>query len=200
MWKRNTVTGAAGSDISEQLLKSYSENGRYYHTCGHISFCLSVFDQASNLCLNPDAVEVALWFHDAVFNFPINENERLSAEYFMRVSESVMPDSFRERVYGLVMATRHLAPPTDPDEQIMVDIDLSSFGQAWEFFNADGQNVRRELSYLGDGEYFPNQIEFMSKLVERPYFYNTPWFREHFEAQARDNVERYLRDLREKGY
>lgn len=200
VWKRNTLTGDADAGIGARLLERYSESGRYYHTVDHIGFCLSVFDQARSLCLNPDAVELALWFHDAVFNFPVDNNERMSAELFLQVSESALPDDLRDRVYRLVMATRHLGPPVDPDEQIMVDIDLSSFGQRWELFNTDGENVRRELDYLTDSEFFPNQIEFMSKLVARQHFYNTRWFREQFEATARENVARYLKDLKQRGY
>ncbi len=200
VWQRNLLKNAASSDIAASLSRLYSERARHYHTMDHIDFCLSVFDQVSSLTSNPDAVELAIWFHDAIYNFPIQDNERLSAEFFMQASQDSLSTALREKVYKMVMATVHDVVPTDPDEQMMVDIDLSSFGRPWEQFARDGENVRRELAYLSDADFYPRQINFMTGLVSRDNFYNLAWFREKYEAQARSNVSRYLQILHDKGY
>lgn len=200
VWQRNLVNTKASADIVATLMQLYGESARHYHTLDHIEFCLSVFDQVSSLAKNSDALELAIWFHDAIYNFPIKDNERLSAEFFMEVSECCLPNDVRDKVFKMVMVTVHDFAPSDHDEQMMVDIDLSSFGRPWEQFAEDGDNVRRELVYLDDAEFYPRQMNFMSGLVGRKNFYNLEWFQEKYEAQARSNVARYLQILRDQGY
>lgn len=200
LWGRNSVSAVSGADIAKALLEFYSESDRHYHTLGHIEFCLDLFDQVRGQCKNADEVEMAIWFHDAVYNFPIEDNERLSAEYFMNVSEGCLPEEMRQNIYGQVIATNHRQRPVDKDQQILVDIDLSSFGRPWQQFVQDGKNVRLELAYLDDAEFYRRQIAFMKQLVARDYFYNTPWFQSNFEQAARDNLSRYLESLVERGY
>jgi len=145
-------------------------------------------------------VELAIWFHDAIYEFPVDENERLSAEYFMDVSEGKLPDDLRGVVFEQVMATDHRSTPSDLDQKILIDIDLSSFGRPWDQFLYDGENVRKEMSYLDDDVFYPRQIGFMSGLLSRSRFYATPWFQQNYEATARENLTRYLHSLADRGY
>ena len=52
----------------DELVAAYSEKHRHYHTARHISQCLKEFSEAKNLAQKPDEVELALWFHDAVYD------------------------------------------------------------------------------------------------------------------------------------
>lgn len=200
LWARNSISAVNGTEIANTLLERYSEADRHYHTIEHIEFCLSLFDQVADQCVNSDAVELAIWFHDAIYNFPLVENEKLSADYFMDASEGYMADDLRQNIFRQVITTDHKVRPVDPDQQILVDIDLSSFGRPWDQFIKDGQNVRRELAYQDDGFFYQQQISFMKQLVARKDFYNTPWFQQQFEATARSNLSRYLESLSQKGY
>ncbi len=204
LWGRNDAavngTDFNGAEIAAALQRFYNEAERHYHTMDHIDFCLGLFDKVRDQCANPDAVELAIWFHDAVYNFPIEENERLSAEYFWSVSEGHLPEELRQNIFDQVIATDHRQRPADNDQQILVDIDLSSFGRPWDQFIQDGKKVRLELAYLDDAEFYRGQIGFMKGLVERENFYNTPWFQKQFEAIARSNLSRYLEELGRQGY
>ncbi len=200
LWARNSDTAVKGSEIANNLLEFYSESGRHYHTMAHIEFCLSLFDQVKGLCVSADTVELAIWFHDSIYKFPSVENEKLSALYFMDVSEGCMSDQQRQKIFDQVITTDHKSRPTDPDQQILLDIDLSSFGRPWDQFIEDGLNVRRELAYQDDDSFYQQQIGFMTQLVGRKNFYNTAWFKERFEKTAKSNLTRYLDQLRQKGY
>ncbi len=199
IWARISNRKDAG-DIVHDLFERYAESERFYHTLEHIDYCLEVFDQVSHYCDNPDSVELAIWFHDAVYDFPIDDNERLSAEYFMDVTRGKLPEDFRKIVFDQVIVTDHRSAPVNRDQKILIDIDLSSFGRPWERFLSDGVNVRREMSYLSDEVFYGRQIAFMKSLLDREQFYATPWFQDNYENTARQNLSRYLDSLAGKGY
>lgn len=203
LWARNCVGQAGGADvgskIADSLLSFYAESERFYHTFHHIEFCLGLLDQVKGQSADADSIELAIWFHDAVYNFPLVENEKLSAEYFMEVSEGYLSKEQRQKIYGLVIVTDHKTKPTDTDQKILVDIDLSSFGLPWQRFIDDGENVRRELSYLNEDDFYRQQIGFMKQLTAAENFYKTPWFQDQFEATARANIGEYLELLAQQG-
>ena len=189
-----------GAEMGADLIERYKESGRYYHTLDHIEHCLGQFDRVRAQCRQADAVELAIWFHDAIYNFPAYENEKLSAAFFMEKSENLLATQFREDVAALVIATEHVRPPQDPDQRILVDVDLSSFGLPWEQFASDGKNIRQELHYLTDSEFYAGQIAFMEALLTRVRIFNTEYFYDNYEEKARDNVQRYLAALAERGF
>src|SRR5678809_692845 len=78
----------------EQLTDAYAEPHRCYHTQQHIAECLEEFDEARHLARDPVAIELALWFHDAVYNPRAADNEEQSALLLKAcVSETPMAES-----------------------------------------------------------------------------------------------------------
>ena len=69
LWRRCLIEGARddSSAIHGRLLDGYREPRRYYHTFDHIRHCLAMLDQCRALLRHPDAVELAVWFHDVIF-------------------------------------------------------------------------------------------------------------------------------------
>ena len=51
----------------EALLKAYSEKHRRYHTGEHINATLKHLDTVEDLADDVDEIEIALWFHDAIY-------------------------------------------------------------------------------------------------------------------------------------
>ena len=191
LWSRRIGTGAAA--VLDELDALYGEPHRRYHTAAHVEHCLGLLDLASDAMDEPDAVEMALWFHDAIYDIPGTENERRSAELFAARAGGRGPERFRSTVYRLVMATAHLeALPETLDESFIVDIDLSSFGRPWEEFLRDSRAVRAEYPHVPDAEFRPRQKAFLQTLAARPELYRTEFFRARLEARARSNIERLV--------
>lgn len=201
LWSRCQTDDGAGVDASqvyEEVHDYYSEAGRHYHTPKHIDHCLAQFDISSAEMEDADAVEMAIWFHDLIFEPNADDNEVRSARRFVELAGSAMKAEFKSRVYDLIMAT---APPRMPktiDQKFMLDIDLSSFGLPWDEMLRDSIAVRQESPQLVDAEFFPGQRAFLESLVEREHFYFTEFFRSRIEERARSNINRYLDNLTDK--
>jgi len=199
LWQRCLIEGAADASaaIHQRLVDGYNEPQRHYHTLAHIDHCLAMFDQCKSLVTNPDALEIAVWFHDVIFEPGKNDNEARSAELYAELSAGVHADEFRALVGKLIMATLHnQCSLDDSDAGYMVDIDLSSFGLPWEDFMRDSLHLREESAQLSDADYNRKQGEFRSCLAARPHFYQTDFFRRIYEQQARDNLAKYFDQLR----
>src|SRR3954468_20924917 len=73
----------------------------------HIAECLTEFDAARDLVREPAAVEMAIWFHDAVYDAKAADNEEQSAEMAKRcLTDAGLSADFVDEVNGLIMATK----------------------------------------------------------------------------------------------
>ncbi len=176
-------------DLFDALLAAYSEPQRHYHSQQHLAECLTHFDQARQLAEHPGEVEIALWFHDAIYDPRGKSNERLSADWAMRaLMSSGASEATRLRVERLIMATTHDATPTSSDAQLLVDIDLAILGAAPARFAEYDQQVRAEYSWVPRIVYNMKRRRVLKSFLARPHIYSTSHFRERHEAQARINL------------
>ena len=195
LWRRCLIEGANddSAGIYRQLVDAYREPQRHYHTLGHIEQCLDMFDACRQLAQDADSLELAVWFHDVIFEPDRPDNERRSADFYLQLSHGVHDDERRGLVERLIMATLHDGSTLDdPDAVYMVDIDLSSFGLSWENFFEDSRNLRRESPQLGDAEYYRRKKNFQTCLLDKERFYLSDFFADRLERQARANLERYF--------
>ena len=199
LWQRCLLEGAADDStaIHRQLVTGYGEPQRHYHTLAHIAHCLTQFDLCKSLARNPDALELAVWFHDVIFEPGRSDNEAQSARLYQDLSAGIHDKETRQPVDRLIMATLHDGSSLgDADASYMVDIDLSSFGLDWDAFLLDSQNLREENPHLSDTEYYRKLHIFHSSLLARPRFFLSDFFFQRYEQQARTNVSRYLEQVR----
>ena len=199
LWQRCLVDGAADDSIAihQQLVEGYGEPQRHYHTLAHIAHCLTQFDQCKSLTPNPDALEIAIWFHDIIFKPGGPDNESLSASLYQYLSAGIHDNEMRQLIDRMIMATLHDGRSLgDADTSYMVDIDLSSFGLDWDAFVLDSQHLREENPHLSDTDYYRKLVEFHSGLLARPRFFLSDFFFQRYEQKARANVSRYLDQVR----
>ena len=198
LWRRCLVdpTIDESAAIHQRLIDAYSEPQRYYHTLHHIEHCLSLFDKVSSNLQCPEALELAIWFHDFVYQPGATDNEQSSADQFMLVTKNVFDDKHRNLVYQHIMATVHVESDMDhEDTNYMVDIDLSSFGLPWAEFKRDSDNLRLEMPHLSDDDYYRKQLAFQQALIDRPQFFRSDFFYQHYEDQARLNLTNYFETI-----
>ena len=63
----------------------YGEAWRTYHNMEHIGACLTYFDRCRDVANHPDAIEMAIWFHDCIYEVGNTNNEALSRDWFLEV-------------------------------------------------------------------------------------------------------------------
>lgn len=180
------------ADLYQELASHYAEPHRHYHTGNHIDRCLEQFDLTKQLMNAPDAVEMALWFHDAIYDLKARDNEQQSADLFLAWLGDPADTLFDQRVVELILFTTHQQPPPPGDGQYMVDIDLASFGQPWPRCRQDAVAIRTEHADQADTAFFSQQKRFLQALLDRPSIYASEWFRDRYETQARDNIRRLM--------
>jgi predicted metal-dependent HD superfamily phosphohydrolase len=186
LWNR----AGAKSDpnpVYEDLVRWYAEPTRAYHTLNHIEHCLTELDLVEHLPYDPEAVELALWFHDAA------KTESLSADLFSQnLLLAGMRADFVRQVRSMILATSHQAAPLDNDTKLVVDIDLSIFGQSAEVFDRYCAQIREEYRHCSDAEYMMGRSLVLAKFLQRNRIYSIPMFQWRYEDQARANLTRAL--------
>ena len=178
-------------DIYGELVSAYTAPDRHYHDIRHIAHCLSEFDGVRHLARNPQAVEVAIWFHDVVYDGRQQDNEEQSAdvaaEALRRVGAS---EAFIGEVQQLILFTRHNAEPTTSDGKLLADIDLASLALAPDRFDENSRRIRSEYLHVPEDAFIRTRNDMLGGLLKRPRIYYTDVFHDRYEGQARENLER----------
>jgi predicted metal-dependent HD superfamily phosphohydrolase len=93
------------------------------------------------------------------------------------------------------MTTRHNAIPEGSDAQVLVDIDLSILGASPERFDEYERQVREEYAWVPDDVFRHVRKGILEEFLTRPSIFNTRFFRDRLEQQARTNLARSIRAL-----
>ncbi len=199
LWQRLGVAQHADSALANAfaaLTTRYAEAHRHYHTAQHVAACLVHLDTARALCEYPDEVELALWFHDAIYDPHAKNNESQSAAWAVRVmAECSLGRPAQDRVQALIMATCHDAQPLTPDAQVLVDIDLAILGADAARFEAYETQVRAEYHFVPGILFRRARRKILQGFLDRPSIYATPRFQTALEKKARENLARSLAEL-----
>jgi predicted metal-dependent HD superfamily phosphohydrolase len=171
-------------DILDLLKGRYAEPHRRYHTLEHIEHCLREFDPRQ--AREPEAVELAIWFHDAIYDTRRSDNEERSAAWLLEL----LPEA--KRAAELILVTKHHKPST-PDEALLVDVDLAILGQPAERFDLYERQIREEYAWVPGPIFRMKRASIMRGFLKRPFIYGTDAFRAKYEAAARANLSRSKR-------
>lgn len=179
------------------LEAAYGHPSRVCHNWGHIEHCLEEL-YARGLGPNP-LVELALFYHDAVYEVGRTDNELQSAELLRKHAHPLgLSQEIATAAYGLIMATQHKTPPQKPLEKLIVDIDLCSLGKSPEEFQKNSQDLRKEFGVFSDEVYRKGRTQFLTEFLQRAEsgtLYHTPLFQKLYSGQAIVNLRQGLAEL-----
>jgi predicted metal-dependent HD superfamily phosphohydrolase len=195
MWKR---LGLAAPDefLFDDLVAGYREPHRHYHTLQHLDECFAKLQMVTADAQHPEEIELALWFHDAIYDVERADNEARSADWARAaVASAELPAAIADRVHALVMATRHNAVPTDVDQQLLVDVDLSILGASDDRFDEYERQIRAEYSAIPLAQFRAARRRVLAEFLGRPAIFNTNAFVAIYEVQARHNLARSIEKL-----
>lgn len=186
----------ANEETFDSLRAAYSEKHRHYHTGEHVQACLRHLDSCVMRADEPKEIELALWFHDAIYEPLSSNNERKSADWAAAfLAANLATPEVAARVHRLIMVTEHNAATMTKDESILVDIDLSILGADVETYAAFEEAVRNEYRMVPMLIYRRKRTEILNGFLKRPRIYqNEPFFSER-EQQARINLSNAISKL-----
>jgi predicted metal-dependent HD superfamily phosphohydrolase len=178
------------------LEERYAEAHRAYHTYAHVQASLVLFDEAGHLAAHPDEVEAALWLHDVIYDPRAADNEEQSARWADRyLGEAGVPGERLLTIGELILVTRHDGVPSSVGAQLVVDIDLAILGAEQEAFDLYERQIRLEYDWVAEETFCRRRAAVLTQFLKRERIYQTPFFRERYEAQARANLARSLSRL-----
>lgn len=178
-----------------------------HHTLSHIDDCLSVLDKlrVAGEPDNAEAIEFALWLHDAVYYPGSAENEVRSAT----VAESMLQELNGgagcpvkpQDVRRLILATVPLEDSDAEDERIVSDIDLSILAAEPDRYDEYARSIQDEfLHQFTEAEHYRIRRRiFLGGFIRRPRIFQTDIMRAMFEDAARANIEREIGALAPEG-
>jgi len=199
-WQRawRDLGAGGGEALHAELQARYAEPHRVYHSRQHLAECLVLFDEFSGLAEHPAEIEIALWFHDAIYDVHRHDNEARSAEWAHTalLEAGAAAAGAVERIAALVLATRHSVAPQTPDEQLLVDIDLAILGAAPARFAEYEAQIRREYAHVPVDVFAEKRAAILASFLARPRLYATEALHGRFEAAARRNLVAAIGGLR----
>lgn len=183
----------------------YSQPHRHYHNGSHVINLLQRLDK-----LKPNSrpgfdrfleTEIAILFHDAIYNIGAKDNEEASALLARAFLFSVNAQhaekdrtSFVDKVQAAIMATKHDGREPDGNAaRLMVDLDLAHFADPWDLFNASNKLIRAEFNAVPDEMYCIGRVNFLLQLITKPIYHVLT----ELEQPARANIKRHVFELME---
>lgn len=188
-----------GLAVFQELVALYSEPHRHYHNLHHIADCLDEFDAARHVARHPLAIELGIWFHDAIYDPRASDNEEKSAELAeKRITEAGGDEDLRASVTALVMATKSHGRSAHGSSPFICDVDLSIFGKPESRFWEYEAQIRKEYDWVPIAIFAAKRAEILEKFLACGRIYSTQQFFDRYEKQARANLQASVQKLRNR--
>ncbi|MCX4779260.1 HD domain-containing protein [Streptomyces sp. NBC_01264] len=208
-WHATTAAAGAAPDrdpapYADRLLTAWAEPQRRYHTTAHLADVLARIDVlaaeaegADEEATDRPSVDLAAWFHDAVYRPDRSENEERSAALAERALPELGIDGARTaEVARLVRLTiTHDPAPGDANGELLCDADLGVLAGTPHEYAAYAAAVRAEYGFVPDEAFREGRAAVLRQLLELPRLFRTAYGAAHWEAPARANLAAELAEL-----
>jgi predicted metal-dependent HD superfamily phosphohydrolase len=184
--------------LFRKLLDAYGEQQRAYHDFSHIRRCLEEFDVVKNRLGHPDEVEVAIWFHDIIYDPLSSRNEEDSANIAAaELKKAKISNASILMIKDLILATRHNGIVKGSDAQYLMDIDIATLGSTPAIYQQYEKNIRKEYMGVSDSMYRQKRKELLEAFLKNDRIYRTNFFRSKYAEKAKRNLEAAIKALSE---
>ncbi len=196
-WSSVVGREPAGEDCWARLIRRWSEPHRRYHGMGHLTAVLLFVDEYATHADDPDAVRLAAWYHDAIYDPRAADNEETSA--VLAESELAAIGQPRDRIDEVARLVR-LTAGHDPAEgdrngELLNDADLLVLSSPREAYVAYVNAIREEYAHVSDADFRAGREAVLGALLEFPRLYRLGSLAP-LEDAARRNITAELNLLR----
>lgn len=186
-----------GQEVFDTVIAPrYAEPHRHYHTLEHVVACIETLDStmAQSESIAEPEIELALWFHDIVYNPLAKNNEEESADLLLDVGRGLhLPEKTLLIAADIIVYTKHAMPVSNKPAsyQYAIDADLSILGESESIFDKYEADVRKEYELVPDSVFWPTRCRILQGFLDKP-IYNTREFKAAYEEKARANLARSI--------
>ena len=184
--------------LGDDLLARYAEQHRHYHDQRHLSEMLGTIDELADLADDADAVRLAAWFHDAIYDPQADsgENEEVSAQLAELELSAYGVEAARIAEIGRLirLTAKHDCEPDDANGAVLCDADLRILSLSADRYDEYAAGIREEYGHIGDRDFARGRMTFLQGLAETT-LYATSRGQEQWEQAARENLRRELQLL-----
>lgn len=184
------------------LRRRLAEPHRAYHGQAHIDAMLAGLAALGDAVADPAALELAVWYHDAVYDPAARDNEARSAALLRADMAGLADPALVEAAAGLVgMTAAHALPPglagaARADAAAFLDLDLAVLGADQAAYAAYGRGIAAEFVPVhGAAAYRAGRAAFLRGLLARPRLFLTERAHAALDAAARRNLRGELAGL-----
>lgn len=199
-------------NISAEVIQKYREPHRHYHGLAHIKHCLWELDQIPESLIRGDSprvnvrdfrvkIELAIWFHDVIYDPRSKTNEHDSAKFFASIlavgsgaGSSIAKNSEGvravEEISEMIELSNHRQPVTDKNSALayFLDIDMAILGRPEIHYGEYAQNVRLEYEHVPKMVYSHYRKKFLNAILRHAAF-QTEWFRTRYLGMSNTNMK-----------
>ncbi|OJV53823.1 MAG: hypothetical protein BGO31_02720 [Bacteroidetes bacterium 43-16] len=185
--RRVTDDEAQISFCWSEIEQAYRLPARHYHNMSHIEKMLVLLEEVREACTDPVALELAIFYHDIVYEAQRQDNEVQSAAIAVaRLKE--LGFKHTDKVAALILATQKHEESEDMDTNYLLDIDLSILGMEWPLYREYAEQVREEYRIYPDEIYNPGRVQVLKHFLNLPRIFKTDYYFHKLEEQARQNL------------
>ena len=178
-------------DLRDELLAAWDRPG--YHDLLHLTEVLDRLDAlaAGGADFDRPVVDLAAWFHDAVYAGADDDEER-SAQW----AERALPASYAAEVARLVRMTAHHRPDdSDANACALSDADLAILAAPRERYDTYADGVRADFAHIADADFRAGRKAVLTDLADKPRLFHTAQAVDLWEDAARANLAREIAEL-----
>ncbi|WP_338662005.1 hypothetical protein VQH23_17460 [Pararoseomonas sp. SCSIO 73927] len=179
-----------------------AEPHRAYHAQSHVDSMLRGMAALPGPLAHAAAMELAIWYHDAVYDPAARDNEARSAALLRAdLSGLVHPQVIGVAAEMIRLTATHEIPPDLPenwhqDVALFLDLDLAVLGAGPAEYDAYERGIAAEYEPVhGRDAYRTGRAAFLRALLGRPRLFHTDGFHAALDGQARANIRHALEQL-----
>ena len=182
--------------LQTTIFQYYQETHRAYHNLSHIYNLLKLSEQLD--IYNRNAFEMAIWYHDVIYQPHFKDNEAQSSALFLKHFDEYFGNFFPNQnltnkeiriwINQMILSTfGHQPRLHHMDMRLFLDADLAILATDSKTYETYTKAIRTEYNIYPDHLYYQGRKQAMTHFLDRPNIYFTTTF-SPFEQQARQNI------------
>jgi predicted metal-dependent HD superfamily phosphohydrolase len=185
------VRAEIAEEIYDRLYLEYSDWSRHYHNLSHILSMLKLSEKYAAEIKKNNQFDLAIWFHDAIYNAKKKDNEIQSAELLVQLMQPYLVKEDLMFIKSLILSTANHVPLSleDSDHHFFLDFDLAVLSADRTVYQLYSDAIKEEYkTFFSFLVYGGGRKRVLESFYSRSSLYFSPVFKNLYEQQARENI------------